>query len=143
MLILAALKTVRLSICFKESHVNVLMSFISTLSKLECYSLNKKGRRGVESWNWNLAERHLNWASWSMFYILQSLYSSKLWSSQLWTQFKQLRIKAWKSHTGIARSRVHNCDDHSLLDFKSAVQYMKHFIYHFRACTVKQQNQHH
>ena len=25
----------------------------------------------------------------------------------------------------------HNCDDHSLLDFKSAVQYMKHFIYHF------------
>ena len=26
---------------------------------------------------------------------------------------------------------VHNCNDHSLLDFKSAVQYMKHFIYHF------------
>ena len=26
---------------------------------------------------------------------------------------------------------VHNCDDHSSLDFKSAVQYMKHFIYHF------------
>ena len=26
---------------------------------------------------------------------------------------------------------VHNCDDHSLLDFKSAVQHMKHFIYHF------------
>ena len=25
---------------------------------------------------------------------------------------------------------VHNCDDHSLLDFKSAVQYMKHFMYH-------------
>ena len=25
---------------------------------------------------------------------------------------------------------VHNCDDHSLLDFKSVVQYMKHFIYH-------------
>ena len=23
--------------------------------------------------------------------------SSKLWSSQLWTQFKQLRIEAWKS----------------------------------------------
>ena len=28
-------------------------------------------------------------------------------------------------------SCVHNCDDHSLLDFKSAVKYMKHFIYHF------------
>ena len=26
---------------------------------------------------------------------------------------------------------VHNCNDHSLLDFKSAVQYMKYFIYHF------------
>jgi len=26
---------------------------------------------------------------------------------------------------------VHNCDDHTLLDFKSAVQYMKHLIYHF------------
>ena len=25
----------------------------------------------------------------------------------------------------------HNCDDRSSLDFKSAVQYMKHFIYHF------------
>ena len=25
------------------------------------------------------------------------VYSSKLWSSQLWTQFKQLRIEAWKS----------------------------------------------
>ena len=25
------------------------------------------------------------------------LKSSKLWSSQLWTQFKQLRIEAWKS----------------------------------------------
>ena len=23
------------------------------------------------------------------------------------------------------------CDDHSLLDFESAVQYMQHFIYHF------------
>mgnify|MGYP000444687548 CR=1 FL=1 len=26
---------------------------------------------------------------------------------------------------------VHNCDDHTLLDFKSAVQCMKYFIYHF------------
>ena len=24
-----------------------------------------------------------------------------------------------------------NCYDHGLLDFKSAVQYMKYFIYHF------------
>ena len=32
------------------------------------------------------------------YYIeLQILKPSKLWSSQLWTQFKQLRIEAWKS----------------------------------------------
>ena len=62
-------------------------------------------------------------------------------------QFKQLRVE---HRTGIARSRVqtplkswlfrastrnclncvHICDDQSLLDFKSPVQYMKHFIYH-------------
>ena len=28
----------------------------------------------------------------------------------------------------------HNCDDHSLHDFKPAVQYMKNFIYHFTVC---------
>ena len=98
--------------------------------------------------------------------------SNKLWSSQLWTQFLQLRIEAWKIQdfngvwtcewpapkvsgfiaqlgTGIARSRVQtplkswifqasirncknlvsNCENHSLLDFTSAAQYMKHFIY--------------
>ena len=26
---------------------------------------------------------------------------------------------------------VHNCKDHSLLDFISAILYIKHFIYHF------------
>ena len=26
---------------------------------------------------------------------------------------------------------IHNCNDHGLLDFKSAVQCIKHFIYHF------------
>ena len=46
------------------------------------------------------------------------LISSKLWSSQLWTQLKQLRIEAWKK-SGLQRGR------------KSAVQHMKYFIYHF------------
>ena len=165
-------------------------------------------------------------------YWTAGLKSSKPWSSQLWTQFKQLRIEAWKSQDfngvwtrdfaipvrrsnqlsyeatnqlsyettshpfftgslqltndqlhftsiphGLIRTHkwpapnvsgfiaqlvrashryrevlgsnpvevltfsgfcirnclncVHNCDDHSLLDFKSAVQYMNHFIYHF------------
>jgi len=30
-------------------------------------------------------------------YWTADLKSSKLWSSQLWTQFKQLRIEGWKS----------------------------------------------
>ena len=32
---------------------------------------------------------------------------------------------------------VHNCYDHSLLEFKSTVQYMKHFIYHFTLISVQ------
>ena len=113
----------------------------------------------------------LNWLKRSL--------SSKLWSSQLRTQFKQLRIEAWKSQefngiwthdltipvqlfnqlsheaTDIGswsflsskepvkngceviykmfKHCVHNWEDHSLLDFKSAVQDMKHFIY---LCTM-------
>ena len=38
---------------------------------------------------------------------LRILKSSKLWSSQLWTQFKQLRIEAWKSQDFDSRYR---CD---------------------------------
>ena len=35
---------------------------------------------------------------WNISYIeLRILKSGKLWSSQLWTQFKQLHIEAWKS----------------------------------------------
>ena len=62
--------------------------------------------------------------------------------------FKQLRIQKpekVRTSTGfepvtsrpVRRSNhakscdFHNCDDHSLLDFKSAVQHMKYFIYHF------------
>ena len=101
---------------------------------------------------------------WHVSYIeLRILKSSKPWSSQLWTQFKQLRIEAWKSQDFngawtrdlailVRRSNqvsyeatdiggwpwsfacivnclncFHNCEDHSLLDFKSADQCMKHF----------------
>ena len=38
-------------------------------------------------------------------------------------------------------SCVHNCDDHSLLDFKSAVLYMKPFIYHFTRQIIVTHNQ--
>ena len=100
--------------------------------------------------------------------------SSKLWSSQLWTWFMQLRIDAWKIqdlyevwtrdltipvrcsnqlsyeatdvgswsfffevlnfsgfYTQLHKINcIHNCKDHSLLDFTSAVQYKKYFIYY-------------
>ena len=46
----------------------------------------------------------------------------------------QTQLKSWPFQSSIRNclNCVHNCDDHGLLDFKSAVQYnMKHFIYHF------------
>ena len=98
---------------------------------------------------------NVKWYMKCFIYWTADLKSSKLWSSQLWTQFKQLRTEAWKSQDfngvwtrDLAMSRVQtplkswlfqasicnclNCvhyyDDHSSLDFKSAVQYMKHFM---------------
>ena len=81
-----------------------------------------------------------------MFHILNAdLKLSQLWSSQLWTQFKQLRIVAWKSqdfngvwtrdlaipvrrsnHASIRNclNCVHNCDDHSWLENR----YYKAFV---------------
>ena len=41
----------------------------------------------------------------------------------------QTMLKSWLFQASI-RDRL-NCDDHSVLDFKSAVQCMKYFIYHF------------
>ena len=42
-------------------------------------------------------------------------------------------LKSWLFQASIRNclNCVHHCEDHSILDFKSAVQYMKHFIYHF------------
>ena len=55
----------------------------------------------------------------------------------------QLRYEAtdiwWRSFVrsiGNCLNCVHNGEDHNLLDFKSAVQYMKHFIYHFTLYTL-------
>ena len=55
------------------------------------------------------------------------LKSIKLWSSQLWTKFKQLRtearsrvqtpLKSWLFQASIRLNCVHNCDDHSLLNW--------------------------
>ena len=44
-----------------------------------------------------------------------------------WHQILLLLMSPWRMDIW----NVHNCDDHSSLDFKSAVQCMKHFIYHF------------
>ena len=43
------------------------------------------------------------------------------------------RSKSWLFKASIRNclNYVHNCDDHSLLDFKSAVQYMKHITSHY------------
>ena len=39
--------------------------------------------------------KDINTLQWNKF-VIKDIYSSKLWSSQLWTQFKQLRIGPWK-----------------------------------------------
>ena len=39
---------------------------------------------------------YLKWYMKCFIYWTADMISSKLWSSQLWTQFKQLRIEAWK-----------------------------------------------
>ena len=96
----------------------------------------------------------------SQFKYLDFTYSSHIsrvgpsneWNWIFSTGFEPVTSLSWlERRTGVARSRVqtplkswlfqvsihnclncvHNCDDHSLLDFKSAAQYMKHFIYHF------------
>ena len=42
----------------------------------------------------------------------------------------QLRMEAWKiqDFNGV---RFHNCEDHSLFDYISAVKYMIYFLYNF------------
>ena len=95
---------------------------------------------------------HSNIVKWYMkcfIYWTADLKSSKLWSSQLWTKFKQLRIEAWKSQDFngvwtldlVIPGRRSNQLSYEIafmtamiiayLISKSAVQYMKHFIYHF------------
>ena len=48
-------------------------------------------------------------------YWTADLKSSKPWSSQLWTQFKQLQ-SLFQASTRNCLNCVHNCDDHGLLD---------------------------
>ena len=55
--------------------------------------------------------------------------SNEEWSSQLWSQFLQLRKEAWKAFSGFSgfftygncKNCDHNCEDHSSFDFISAV----------------------
>ena len=46
----------------------------------------------------------------------------------------QTPLKSWIFQASICNciNCAHHCEDHSLLDFTSTVQYMKYFIYHFR-----------
>ena len=71
-------------------------------------------------------------------YWTAAVKSSKLWSSQLWTQFILHIEAAWKIQdfngvwTGILGfEHIQPEFHHSLLDFTSTIQYMKYFIYHF------------
>ena len=83
----------------------------------------------------------MKWYMKCFIYWTADLKSSELWSPQLWTQFKQLHIEAWKSQdfNGVevltfstplkswlfqasirnCLNCVHNCDDHTLDIFLS------------------------
>ena len=48
-------------------------------------------------------------------------------------------LSSTKSEIRYCLNCVHNCDDHSSLDSKSAVQHMKYFIYHFTKSEIESQ----
>ena len=48
-------------------------------------------------------------------------------------------LSSSKSEIRYCLNCVHNCDDHSSLDSKSAVQHMKYFIYHFTKSEIESQ----
>ena len=50
----------------------------------------------IRAWPWS-TDNDVKWYMKCFLYWTADLKSSKLWSSQLRTQFKQLRIEAWKS----------------------------------------------
>ena len=47
------------------------------------------------------------------------------------TGSKPVKVVTFQASIRYCLIRVHNCDDYSLLYFKSADQYLKHFIYEF------------
>ena len=69
--------------------------------------------KGANAYSWSM--KHWGSSNIANSFVFMSLlsfsFSSKLWSSQLRTQFKQLRIEAWKSQdfNGVWTSR-YRCD---------------------------------
>ena len=108
---------------------NRILALIPLYTRLEERKQPNLIRRRLGTWLhwlrsfWSVLMTHTCCGPW----VLRNLRTIIL-SSQLWTQFKQLLIEAWLCQASISNclNCVNNCDDHSLLDFKSAVQYMKH-----------------
>ena len=76
-------------ICTRKSNNNPHKKWNRT--NLRVYSTTNKV---IDIWN-NIS--CVKWYMKCFKYWTADLKSSKLWTSQLWTQFKQLRIEAWKS----------------------------------------------
>ena len=105
----------------------------------------------VGSWSFvssNGLERNESMMKWYMIWIIYELLiwnQVKLWSSQLWTQFLQLRSSngpvrnesmmkwymIWIIYARNCKNCVHNCEDHSFTWFHIRSSYMIHIIYHF------------
>ena len=95
----------------EEIHLNcTFVSYESERKRNKCYGTDfvdhSCGVLLLYFWRWTSALcRHrqlttlysVKWYMKCFIYWTADLKSSKLWSSQLWTQFKQLRIEGWKS----------------------------------------------
>ena len=71
--------------------------------------------------------------------ILHGLIRTHKWPAPNVSGFIAQLVRASHRYREVTGSNpVEVCDDHGLLDFKSAIQFMKHFIYHFtyRVCSA-------
>ena len=77
---------------------------------------------------------HVKWYIWNVSYIELRIWNQVSHDHRSFERsFERVQtpLKSWLFQASVRNclNCVQNCDDHGLLDFKSAVQYMKHFIY--------------
>ena len=80
---------------YKPEKVRTSTGYEPVTSRYQCNALtNRAGHLWVLMSPWGI---NVKWYMKYFLYWTADLKPSRLWSWQLWTQFKQLRIEAWKS----------------------------------------------